>query len=265
MWGVPDLSEKRRLHQGLPAHGTSQPTPSGAGNEALVLTRGTFVPMVDRPGLNTKAMKALLKPLGLCLKVDWSSSLRQRGTRGARHRMRSCQIKPHRNLQWLHRWAQDRHITRDAIAVGDRFQRSETNCSDRLQFERTNGPLRSEDAVTKLLLDVVRGDEEWPKLVTIGITIRMDPSRCEIDELPGIADAVPKSSEVATGFVRNWALGSELHDWARVVLRVNAIDLRELEEDNRGQVLLDALWTAAEEGSISDEVIESIRQLAASS
>jgi len=116
--------------------------------------------------------------------------------------------------------------------------------------------------VTNLLLDVVRGDEEWQKLLTIGITIRMDPSSCEIEEPAGITDAVPKMSELACGFIRNWALGSELHDWARVVLGINAIDLKALEEDDRGEVLLDALWTAAEEGSISDDVIELIRQLA---
>ncbi len=118
-------------------------------------------------------------------------------------------------------------------------------------------------ARSDVLRDFVRGESEWEALRALGATIKLDADRLQLEEPPDAPVYEATATDVAVGLLANWAIGTTLRDWARVLLASAMVDLSSLEDDERGEALLNALWDAAGGADPSDDALESARILAA--
>lgn len=117
---------------------------------------------------------------------------------------------------------------------------------------------------THVLRSFVRGETQWDAIAALGARLNFDSDGLHLDEPADAPVYEPSATDVATGLVAHWAIGTTLQDWARVLLGTGMIDLSSLEDHPDGEVLLEALWDASEASDIDDQRLEVARQLAAS-
>lgn len=116
-----------------------------------------------------------------------------------------------------------------------------------------------------LLQGFVRGETAWEALAGLGAQLTVSPMTLRIDEPADAPVFEPSAGDVATGLCAHWAVGVTLRDWARVLLATSMIDLRGLEDDPNGEILLEAVWAAADGADIDERQLKVARQLASSS
>jgi hypothetical protein len=113
-----------------------------------------------------------------------------------------------------------------------------------------------------VIRDFVRGERDSGALTTLGVSLELDDEAVRLDEPANAPVYDATASDVAAGLLANWAVGTSLRDWARVLLATGMVDLSSLEDDPRGETLLNALWDAAERSGPSDRQIHVARQIA---
>lgn len=118
------------------------------------------------------------------------------------------------------------------------------------------------DEITKVAVAFVRGEMPWKALQNLGVEIQVEPEKVQVDVPPGMPVVEVSARDVATGFLRHWASGANLREWAAVLLATGFIDFADLEDQPGGDSLLDALWAASTRDPISDETVASARILA---
>jgi len=109
------------------------------------------------------------------------------------------------------------------------------------------------------ILEVVRGSRPWKDLGAFGVAIRLDGSRCSVDN-PRHITATASVQDLARGFARFLHDARALREWAFVVEAMD-VDLA-VEGRPGGETLLDALWDASLGNPIDPKKIEAILQLA---
>ena len=116
-----------------------------------------------------------------------------------------------------------------------------------------------------VIRDFVRGERDSGALTTLGASLELDDDAVHLDE-PSDAPVYDATvSDIAVGLLANWAVGTSLRDWARVLLSPGMVDLSSLEDDPRGETLLNALWDAADGSGPSDRQLHVARQVAGES
>ena len=115
-----------------------------------------------------------------------------------------------------------------------------------------------------MLTSFVRGETEWDALEALGARLKVGPARLHMEETADTPVYEPSAIDVATGLLAHWEVGATLQDWARVLLATGMIDLSRLEDHPHGEVLLGAIWDAAEGTDINDVQLEVARQVAIS-
>jgi hypothetical protein len=114
--------------------------------------------------------------------------------------------------------------------------------------------------MAQVALEAVRGLRDWDALASIGITVKVGENECEIENPSGQVITV-SPSDVAEGFVRLSADPSALKRWASVLLSGSGfLDLK-LENDQYGQVLLEGLWDASDDGRARQGALLAAREL----
>lgn len=114
-----------------------------------------------------------------------------------------------------------------------------------------------------LVIGFVRGDADPTELAQTGLQLELSESGVQLEEPPGVPVVTPSISDVASGFLAHWARGGEsLAVWARVLLAANFIDLKDLEDHPNGELLLDAVWEAADRAEVDERAIDAARRLA---
>jgi hypothetical protein len=116
-----------------------------------------------------------------------------------------------------------------------------------------------------VIREFVRGERDSSALTTLGASLELGDDTVHLDEPADAPVYDATASDVAVGLLANWAVGSSLRDWARVLLATGMVDLSSLEDDPRGDTLLNALWDAAEGSGPSDRQLHVARQLAGES
>ena len=92
------------------------------------------------------------------------------------------------------------------------------------------------------ILNVVRGTEPWTVLKKLGVYRNRDTWHFEPYSTPVLITA----DDLIAGFRSHSSNQSALREWAAFVLAAsNLISFNALEEDMRGECLLDELWRAA--------------------
>ena len=103
-----------------------------------------------------------------------------------------------------------------------------------------------------MLKSFVRGETEWQALTALGARLDFDLDGLHVEE-PANAPLYEASViDVATGLLAKWKTQEAVQAWARVLLATSMIDLRCLEDHPDGEVLLEAVWDAAEGADIND-------------
>jgi hypothetical protein len=116
--------------------------------------------------------------------------------------------------------------------------------------------------VQRLVIGFVRGDADPTELAQTGLLLELSESGLQLEEPPGVPVVTPSTSDVASGLLTRRARGREpLAVWARVLLAANFIDLRDLEDNPAGELLLEALWDAADGADVDDRAIDAARGL----
>jgi hypothetical protein len=114
--------------------------------------------------------------------------------------------------------------------------------------------------VARAARDAVRGLRNWDSLTSVGISVKVGESACEIDN-PSKQVVSVEPKDVAEGFVRLSGDPVALRNWANVLLAASAfLDLR-LETDAYGQILLEGIWDASNDGSVRQSALLAAREL----
>lgn len=122
----------------------------------------------------------------------------------------------------------------------------------------------SETEEISLLRSFVRGETQWDGLAILNVRLSFDSDGLHLEEPADAPVYEATAGDVATGLVSHWAVGTSLQEWARVLLATGMIDLGRLEDHPDGEVLLEALWDAAEASRIDEQRLGVAQQLAAS-
>lgn len=116
---------------------------------------------------------------------------------------------------------------------------------------------------TDLIRGFVRGESDSDALSTLGASLALDEDVVRLDEPSDAPVYEATAADVAVGLLGNWAAGTALREWARVVLATGMVDLSSLEDHPRGEALLNALWDAAEGSGPSESQLDVARNVAA--
>lgn len=120
--------------------------------------------------------------------------------------------------------------------------------------------LVSDPRITEAALAAVRGLRDWASLESLGVIVRIGESECDIDNSSQhVVSVSPR--DVAEGLVRLSSDPDSLRTWANVLLAgSNFLDLK-LEGDPYGQILLEGLWDASDEGRVRRSALLAAREL----
>jgi hypothetical protein len=113
----------------------------------------------------------------------------------------------------------------------------------------------------RLIMQVIRGESDPSELGEIGLTFRETESGFAMDEPAGLAIVEPSIDDLATGLFAHWVRSTGSQTWARVVLGGSFIDLRDLEDDPRGDVLLEMLWTLSDGEELTETDVDRLRNV----
>lgn len=122
------------------------------------------------------------------------------------------------------------------------------------------GPSKPISRAARTVLEAVRGLRDWDSITSVGITIRVGETDCEIDN-PSKHVVTVLPEDIAEGFVRLSSDPQALKKWATVLLAGSAfLDLK-LEDDAYGQILLEGLWDASDDGRVRQGALLAAREL----
>jgi hypothetical protein len=118
--------------------------------------------------------------------------------------------------------------------------------------------MHSSDETTELVRRVVRGEVSYRELSAVGFDLTIDPPTLRgpslhIGELP--------LRDLAIGLLHHWTRGTDLHDWATVMLMASDIQFVEAESEDEA-ALLDALWAASANEPLTEAAIAVARRVA---
>lgn len=118
----------------------------------------------------------------------------------------------------------------------------------------------SQSAESELVHQVVRGERPWSDLTRIGVEIRSDGHSYEV-RYSGDMFVVPEIADLARGFRSYEGRTQDLRAWASILLAGSAfLDLGALESREAGDVLIEGLWDASEEGDVTDRTRKVIQR-----
>lgn len=113
-----------------------------------------------------------------------------------------------------------------------------------------------------VILSVIRGEMPLSTLASVGIDLRSESGGRQLssEEIPVVV--VPSVADVASGLLAKGGNPDELRAWALFLLGQLNVDLSKLESHAQGDLLLNALWDASFEGSVSETAIQTAENLA---
>lgn len=91
----------------------------------------------------------------------------------------------------------------------------------------------------------VRGEEDWSVLTALGATIVETSTGLSMKEPPGLPTYSATPQDVATGFISTLTRGTDLKQWARVLLATGTVELDQIEDHPFADEILEAVWDAA--------------------
>jgi hypothetical protein len=116
-------------------------------------------------------------------------------------------------------------------------------------------------AAVDVLRSVVRAEEPPESLTTLGFAIEGEAHNLRIDYPAGRAEIHTfPLTDLATGFVRAWATGTDFSRWASVVVMTDWIDVDDIDTGD-GRTLWDAVWSLAGGDDVADEILGLARRL----
>jgi len=118
------------------------------------------------------------------------------------------------------------------------------------------------DKNDEIIYQVVRGERPCTDLKLLGVEFDfVDDAR--IMRMPYLKAVKLRVSDVANGLVKYHDQPKDLQKWARFMLMAsNLVDFDECEKETGWDVLLNALWDAMGNGTISENALHRAEELA---
>jgi hypothetical protein len=107
---------------------------------------------------------------------------------------------------------------------------------------------------------VVRGERPIDDLAHVGVLIKQTEQGRRIDVPAELGVALPLQ-DLAAGLLTSWARGTDLRDWATVMLMLSDVEFAEKDSSDY-EILLEALWAASAGEELPEEWIVVARRLA---
>ena len=111
---------------------------------------------------------------------------------------------------------------------------------------------------TEQLRRIVRGEESFRELERLGVQLSSDARELRSPPIP--ASEIPLA-DLAIGFIAYWARGTDLREWASVMLMMADIQFIEAESSDEDAVL-EAVWTASAGEDVDDSTLAVVQRIA---
>jgi hypothetical protein len=116
-------------------------------------------------------------------------------------------------------------------------------------------------AAVDVLRSVLRAEEPPDALASLGFAIEGDERNLRLNYPAGRVEIHTfPLADLATGFVRAWATGTDFNRWASVVVMTDWLDVADIDTSD-GRTLWDAVWSVASGDETSDEILDLARRL----
>jgi hypothetical protein len=107
----------------------------------------------------------------------------------------------------------------------------------------------------------IRGERPWRDLEPLGLRIAFSDDRCEIQGSTSVV--TPTIKDLARGLLNHISDPVHLRQWAAVVLAGSEfIDLKQIERDPQGELIIDALWEASAGDPVPEAAVATATRLA---
>jgi hypothetical protein len=115
----------------------------------------------------------------------------------------------------------------------------------------------------ELILAFVRGEQSWRTLEQVGISIKLEDDRYEIDN-PWQMTVEASLRDVAQGLLAYWRRPDQLKGWAGIILAGSSfLELsEEFETTPEGDILLNSFWDAAFGDEVGQDAMNIAKDLA---
>ncbi len=111
----------------------------------------------------------------------------------------------------------------------------------------------------QVVRDVVRGDRPIGALAEVGVRLERTEEGHRV-EIPAEFHVALPLVDLACGLLAMGARRMLLREWASTLVAISDIEFHGIDSDD-GEALLDALWTAAAGGDMSERSLETARRL----
>lgn len=107
----------------------------------------------------------------------------------------------------------------------------------------------------------VRGEEDWSVLTEMGAVTDHTSAGLSLEEPAGLPVYSATPQDVATGFISTWARGTDLKQWATVLLATGTVQLDLVEDHPLADEILEAVWDATGGSEPADPQLSLMRGL----
>ena len=109
-------------------------------------------------------------------------------------------------------------------------------------------------------VEVVRGERPIDELAHVGVLVADTEHGRRIEVPAGFVVALPLV-DLAVGLIASWARGTQLREWAAVMLMLSNIEFSDMDSSDY-EMLLEALWAASAGEEIPEESLAVAKRLA---
>lgn len=122
--------------------------------------------------------------------------------------------------------------------------------------------MKTTSEANALILAAIRGEIPISALADIGINVVREEGSCKLESEMVPTVVTPTVLDIASGLLKYKSSAPELRLWSFFVLAESgSVDLAKVESDPEGELLINALWDASEEGKINDNIIDAAENL----
>jgi hypothetical protein len=122
--------------------------------------------------------------------------------------------------------------------------------------------MKTTSEANALILAAIRGEIPISALADIGINVVCEAGSCKLESEMVPTVVTPTVLDIASGLLKYKSSTPELRLWSFFVLAESgSVDLAKVESDPQGDLLINALWDASQDGKLTDNIVDAAENL----